>query len=148
MPVCTRDIGIFLGAFLGALLFFRRGHNRWTIRDSFLSVFPDEKIKPLYDNDRRILAMWAIAAIAVIPIGLDGGIQMLTSYESNTISRLLTGAPFGVFITWFFCSSLCSRPAKFSLDASQVILPGNARLQLLPESPTPKASAEDSSEEE
>ncbi len=145
MPVCTRDVGIFFGAFLGGLLFFRRGYNRWTIRDSFLSVFPDEKIKSLYEDDRRILAMLAIAAIAVIPIGLDGGIQMLTSYESNSISRLLTGTPFGVFITWFFCSSLCSRPAKFSLDATKVILPGNARLQLLPESPDLE---EDSEEEE
>jgi uncharacterized membrane protein len=148
MPVCTRDIGIFFGAFLGGLLFFRRGHNRWTIRDSFLSVFPDDKIKPLYDNDRRILAMWAIAAFAVIPIGLDGGIQMLTNYESNTISRLVTGAPFGLFITWFFCSSLCSRPAKFSLDASKVMLPGNARLMLMPESPDSQDSSETGGEEE
>lgn len=128
MPVCTRDIGIFFGAFLGGLLFFRRGHNRWTIRDTFLSVFPDEKLETIYKNDRRILSLWAIAALAIIPIGLDGGIQMITDYESNSLNRLVTGTPFGVFIMWFFISSLCSRPNQFNLDPSGVLLPNNAIL--------------------
>ncbi len=128
MPVCTRDIGIFFGAFLGGLLFFRRGHNRWTIRDSFLSVFPDEKLESLYENDWRIITIWGLAALAIIPIGLDGGIQMITSYESTTLNRLLTGTPFGIFLMWFFCASLSSRPTLFDLDPSRVMLPANARL--------------------
>ena len=128
MPVCTRDVGIFFGAFLGGLLFFRRGHNRWTVRDSFLSVFPDDKLKKIYDNDWRIHVIWIFAALAIIPIGLDGGIQMITDYESNSFNRLITGTPFGIFIMWFFCSSLSSRPGLFELNPSRVNLPGNAKL--------------------
>lgn len=128
MPVCTRDVGIFFGAFLGGLLFFRRGHNRWTIRDSFLSVFPDEKLTGVYQNDRRMLALLAFTALAVIPIGIDGFTQLLTSYESNNMMRLATGTPFGLFIMWFFAASMSSRPAKFDNLAGRVRLPAGARL--------------------
>ena len=45
MPVCTRDVGIFLGLAIGAALFGWRGLNRWTVRDSFLSVFPENRLE-------------------------------------------------------------------------------------------------------
>ena len=130
MPVCTRDLGIFFGAFLGGLLFAYRGHNRWTIRDSFLSVFPDEKMTQIYLNDYRLKVVLGFRALAIIPISLDGGIQMLTSYESTNIMRVLTGTPFGFFLFWFFAASLASRPAKFDFEASDVILPANAKLAM------------------
>ena len=48
MPVCARDIGIFMGFFMGSLFFRMRGYNRWTVRDSFLSVFDDDSIESVY----------------------------------------------------------------------------------------------------
>ena len=48
MAVCARDVGLFLGLAIGALLWRKRGLNRWTIRDSFLSIFKDEQIEFLY----------------------------------------------------------------------------------------------------
>lgn len=130
MPVCTRDIGIFFGAMFGGLLFAYRGHNRWTIRDTFLSVFPDEKMTDIYMKDKRLIAVSGLMALAIIPIGLDGGIQMLTSYESTNLMRIITGAPFGFFALWFFAASLASRPYKFDFKAEKVMLPANAKLAI------------------
>jgi hypothetical protein len=50
MPVCARDIGIFSGFSLGCLFFLLRGFNRWTVRDTFLSVFNDEWLIEIYEK--------------------------------------------------------------------------------------------------
>ncbi len=130
MPVCVRDVGIFLGLAIGGFLFSRRGFNRWTIRDTFLSILPDNKIESIYRSDRRLLAMLTIAAIAAIPMAIDGFTQMLTSYESNAIMRLLTGTPFGILIGTFLAASFCARPVYFGLDPSMVILPSGSQFSL------------------
>ena len=51
MPVCVRDVGIFFGFALGGFLYSRRGLNRWTLRDSFLSIFPDNRLDFVYRNN-------------------------------------------------------------------------------------------------
>ena len=128
MPVCTRDIGIFLGLFAGALLFGWRGLNRWTIRDSFLSVFPDHALESIYLADRRMFAMLVVIGIGLGPMAVDGFTQMLTDYESNNPLRILTGIAAGAVMGWWFCSALCARTKYFDDDAASVLLPANARL--------------------
>jgi uncharacterized membrane protein len=130
MPVCARDVGIFLGLALGGWWFSRRGLNRWTIRDSFLTLFPDTMIAPLYKNDHRLSAMFGIGLLFCLPVVLDGGIQAITAYESINSMRIITGTPFGFIIGWYLCASLSSRPEKFNLDASMVQLPSGARLSI------------------
>jgi len=68
MPFCSRDVGLFAGLAVGfgVLLFFRLVVN------------------PL------------LVVIGLVPIGVDGGLQMLTSYESNNPLRLATGLIAGV----------------------------------------------------
>lgn len=63
MPFCARDVGLFLGLALasGAVTFVR------------YKIYP-----PL------VLA-------GLIPIGIDGGLQLVTEYESNNLLRLATG---------------------------------------------------------
>lgn len=63
MPFCARDVGIFMGlaAGLGLTAFYRY------------------KANPLF------------VILAMIPIGIDGGLQALTSYESSNPLRILTG---------------------------------------------------------
>tara|TARA_Y100000588_G_scaffold138311_1_gene152092 strand:- start:236 stop:1003 length:768 start_codon:yes stop_codon:yes gene_type:complete len=130
MPVCTRDIGIFIGLFIGAALFGLRGVNRWTVRDTFLSVFPDEKIETLYLKDRRMVAMLLLIGIGLAPMGIDGFTQLLTGYESTNPVRVVTGLFSGLVIGWWFSAALCARAAFFDEDATRVSLPANARLMM------------------
>lgn len=131
MPVCVRDVGIFLGLAIGGFIFSRRGLNRWTLRDSFLSLFPDRMMDGIYRKNRRTIVLLAIAAIAVIPMALDGFTQLLlNSYESTATMRLITGTPFGIFIGAFLASSLSARPAFFNREPSQVMLPSGSRFSL------------------
>jgi uncharacterized membrane protein len=63
MPVCARDVGLFIGIFMGCVFgaLYRRG-----IKIFFLLLL-------------------------IVPMAIDGGLQSLTSYESFNLLRLLTG---------------------------------------------------------
>ena len=128
MPVCTRDIGILAGVIVGGAIFRRRGVNRWTFRDTLISLLPDEKIESLYYNDRRLYLAFGIIGALLLPVALDGGIQAITSYESNNLKRILTGLPMGIGVGLLFCSIFGAHPKSFEFDAGKVKLPANARL--------------------
>jgi uncharacterized membrane protein len=70
MPYCARCFGIFLGFAIGA------GFATFIVID---------------------LKLWLLV-VGLVPIGLDGGLQYVTSYESNNIFRVLTGSLAG-FVT-------------------------------------------------
>ncbi len=70
MPFCARDVGLFVG--LAAA--------------SGVATFVRYKINPLF-----VLA-------GLVPIGIDGGLQLVTSYESNNALRLATGLLAGVVL--------------------------------------------------
>tara|TARA_Y100001970_G_C14258495_1_gene877487 strand:- start:3169 stop:3915 length:747 start_codon:yes stop_codon:yes gene_type:complete len=127
MPVCARDIGIFLGFVIGAALFGSRGLNRWTTRDTFLSVFPDELLENTYANDKRMSSMIILLSLGIVPMAIDGFTQLLTDYESVNPLRLATGMAAGLVVGWFICASLCARATGFE-GASSVILPNGAKL--------------------
>lgn len=63
MPFCVRDLGIFVGMALGF----------------GLVTFYRYKINPIF------------VLVGLVPIGIDGGLQALTSYESNNSLRMVTG---------------------------------------------------------
>ncbi len=104
MPVCARDTGIFIGVLFGAAILARA-----VVDDSpahtFLSILP-RKFKELkFVRKRPGLTTAALLLLMVVPTGLDGGIQLLStmgvlpfgiSYESTNPTRLLTGFPMGV----------------------------------------------------
>ena len=127
LAVCVRDVGLFLGLFIGALFWRSKGLNRWTVRDSFLSVFKDEQISSLYVKDRRMIAMALFLSIGALPIGFDGFYQLLTDYESTNPIRLVTGTLAGFVLSWWFCAAISSKTMDF-VDSSQVKLPADARL--------------------
>jgi uncharacterized membrane protein len=71
MPLCARDVGIYVGFALGAI---------------FLTFFMIE------------LKIWWIIA-SLVPIGVDGLTQMYTAYESTNPVRLITGGLAGMMTT-------------------------------------------------
>jgi uncharacterized membrane protein len=127
LAVCARDVGLLLGVTLGALFWRQKGLNRWTVRDSFLSVFRDQSIEFIYKDDRRMLAMFLLLSLGVVPIGIDGFTQLLTTYESTNFRRLVTGLSAGFVLAWWFSAAISSKPNKFE-DASAVKLPASAKL--------------------
>jgi uncharacterized membrane protein len=68
MPFCARDLGLFLGLAIGF---------------GFVSFYR-LKIHPV------------LALMGFLPMAIDGGIQAITSYESNNPLRLITGLIAGI----------------------------------------------------
>ena len=129
LAFCVRDVGIFAGAAIGAAIFGRFGLNRWTLRDTFLSIFPDEWLEAVYQKNLRGVTSLSFAAVLIIPMGIDGFTQLLTDYESNNLLRLVTGLGFGIALGLVFVASLSARPNEFK-GAWEVLLPGEARFQV------------------
>jgi len=68
MSFCARDTGIFLGLVLGFM----------------------------YASRKKIVLTLPLVIAALLPIGLDGTVQLLTDYESTNPKRLITGLIAGV----------------------------------------------------
>lgn len=68
MPFCARDLGLFAGLVAGF----------------GLVTFVQLVLNPLY------------VVLGLVPMGIDGGLQLMTSYESNNPLRLVTGIIAGV----------------------------------------------------
>ncbi len=84
-PVCSRDIGIYLSAlFSGILAFFLKKADE--------SEVPNP--------------IWFM--LALVPIAIDGGTQLIGLRESTNFLRLLTGAIAG-FAFSFYCIPLMNR---------------------------------------
>ncbi len=84
-PVCARCFAIYLGLLLGATAFF------------FLSLFgliPPDDMLPI-----------ALFLLAIVPLAIDGTIQLFTSYESTNQIRFFTGLLAGI-ATSFYASPL------------------------------------------
>jgi len=84
MPVCARDLGIFIGLVLGASLGAVVGRR----------------------------ARWPLLLLCLLPMAVDGGLQAATSYESANWLRILTGTVAGTGIGWVLnrAAILISRP--------------------------------------
>ena len=97
MPFCSRDLGLFLGIALGfgIATFF------------FLQLNP----------------MWLL--VGLVPIGLDGGLQLVTGYESTNPLRLVTGIIGGAALALLLASFVLA----FREDAKKTTSSEQERLQ-------------------
>ncbi|MBS3067822.1 DUF2085 domain-containing protein [Candidatus Micrarchaeota archaeon] len=91
MPVCSRDIAIYGAMLIAAVIY------------PFMRKLDDKNVPP---------SMYLL--LALVPIGLDGGLQLLSelgiqmfgAYESTNLIRMVTGAiagfelPFYIFPLW------------------------------------------------
>ncbi len=130
LAVCVRDVGILFGFVACCLLWQQRGLNRWTVRDTFLSMFSDESLERFYYDDRRMMLMFVIIGLGLGPMAIDGFTQLLTSYESTNTMRILTGIPAGFIGGWIFSAMFSARPNEFE-SAEEVSLPANATLRMV-----------------
>jgi uncharacterized membrane protein len=73
MPFCSRDLGLFLGLSLGMLI--------------ALALAPRFNI--------------FLTGVLALPIVIDGGLQLISSYSSNNMVRFVTGVLGGVAIALF-----------------------------------------------
>lgn len=78
MPFCSRDLGLFAGLALGF----------------GFTAFYRYKVHPLF------------VLLGLAPLALDGGLQLVTDYESNNPLRLVTGIVAGVFLGLLFAHFL------------------------------------------
>ena len=68
MPFCARDVGIFFGLAIGFI----------------------------FSLGRKIDLTLPIVILCLVPIGLDGTIQLVTEYESTNPKRIITGMIAGI----------------------------------------------------
>ncbi len=108
MPVCTRDIGMFAGGSVGFFFLMILATARFEFYDTFFSPLPKELRERLYSKLKPNYIFYIILISAVVPIGLDGGIQAVTSYESTNPMRMATGSWFGFIAALVFGSILMS----------------------------------------
>ncbi len=104
MPLCARDVGIFMGYLLGCILLLRARASDGPA-DILMSIMP-AKIKKARIVIKRpgIIATLGLFLL-IVPTALDGGIQLFSAigilpfgltYESTNPIRLITGYPMGM----------------------------------------------------
>lgn len=94
MPVCSRCLSVYVG-FLFALIFTLFIPNTLSKNEYFLRTLP----KNLREKAKRKIGLEFLPLILIglflLPLAIDGGMQLFTSYESNHMLRILTGLPAG-----------------------------------------------------
>ena len=126
LPVCTR-CWHFFGLFMGGVIFSKRGCNRWTVRDTCLSL--SKRCCTVFMLRISARCWLACGMLLCLPLIADGFLQLLTSYESTNLKRVLTGIPFGLGLGVLMCSMFSARAEAFVGAASLVA--GNASFTLV-----------------
>ncbi len=103
MPVCARCVGIFIGLTLGlfVMMFVK---PRDDFKDILLGLIP-YKTEHLSGIKKMVLLVF-FGLLFILPMGLDGFIQLLTDYESNNPMRTLTGFAGGLVFSMFIAALL------------------------------------------
>lgn len=104
MPLCARDVGIFFGFAIGFLVMTMIVPEQ-DYKDILLKFIPFD----LNVNEtKKIMILILLGAVFALPMALDGGIQLVTGYESTNMMRLITGSIFGVGFSVFISALLIS----------------------------------------
>ena len=123
MPVCSRDTGIFLFGTIGIFMAMiaRPGP---TVSRMLIGLLP-KRARSFIEG--RIPEFWFLvitAAFFLVPLALDGGLQLFTGYESTNAARLLTGSLAGWFGGFVFGALLISTKVVTSSAQSPAVANG------------------------
>lgn len=106
MPVCARDVGVFMGFSFGAII-LARALATDNPTDTIISILPKRVRKWKLVRFHPGYTVVAILLLFVVPTGVDGTVQLISSmaglpfglsYESTNPTRLLTGFPMGTSV--------------------------------------------------
>ena len=86
MPICSRDTGLFLGAFIACIASFASSKLPKFLKSSWLAI------------------------LSIIPLGIDGVMQLLGFWESTNESRLATGLLAGFCISYYAVNVFIGQP--------------------------------------
>ncbi|MFO8109245.1 MAG: DUF2085 domain-containing protein [Thermoplasmata archaeon] len=105
MPVCARCVGVFLGMSVGlfAMIFVEPKADH---KDILLKFVPGDHSHRT--STVKLFILIGAAGLILLPILLDGGLQMVSSHESSNPLRLLTGTSFGFGLSLFLMALLMS----------------------------------------
>ncbi len=105
MPVCSRCFGLFSGITIGLLVMsFVKPLNDF--KDQLLKLVPGS-YSHLPDKTKSMILV-GMGSIFALPLILDGGIQLVSNYESTNPIRAITGLLFGFGLAVFFSSMVLS----------------------------------------
>jgi uncharacterized membrane protein len=101
MPICSRDTGLFLGMFIACVASF------------YSRRLP------------RILNSGWLAALSVIPLGVDGVMQLFGFWESTNIIRIATGLFAGFCVSYYAVNVFIGEPkiSRRAFSSLLVLLP-------------------------
>ncbi|MFQ5885040.1 MAG: DUF2085 domain-containing protein [Thermoplasmata archaeon] len=94
MPVDSRVTSIYIGLTLG-LFSAMFALQTSSIRTSIMSIFPSRLRRFIREKIGYTRFIILFSGALVLPLALDGAIQLFTAYESTNPIRVLTGFPFG-----------------------------------------------------
>ncbi len=93
-PVDARMLAMFVAGNLGFLLAWRT-RSRLLARDAFVDRLPAAWARRLGTPHQRLWGLTAFVLSGLVPVALDGFVQLLTSYESTNPLRVVTGVWLG-----------------------------------------------------
>ncbi|NYT05340.1 MAG: DUF2085 domain-containing protein [Methanomicrobiales archaeon] len=102
MPLCQRCFAILLGmtAFAAAALFVRPPRGFFAFAGAFL---PETRLPRL--------TIIAAALLLVVPMAIDGTLQLATAYESTPLVRAITGFLYGMAQAGFLLAAIAGADA-------------------------------------
>jgi uncharacterized membrane protein len=94
LPVDARMTSIFIFANVGLLMvMFTR--SSMDLADIIFNIFPQRVRNSVIKYMSPSIFIVIIIALALLPVAIDGYTQLLTSYESTNLKRVLTGISAG-----------------------------------------------------